>query len=427
MASLNTHTDDMSNDNFMVNINTTVNTNNNDNADTKHKCNDPTATSAPKQQRRMSFNSAAVAMGAFPQSVNFDDAIINAIFSFPSSNSNHCLTPEELYPLVDSLMEVDRMRGIPSKKKRKGSRSCKGKGGWWFEPLDRRVEPKEMIRVVDIHCDTLDELSLALNDLNHYNADCDSDPKSTANVTKNDDTNESNTKARSKVKVNETNPTSLRSSERNLPWWEFCLLRNKGQSESMLVFRLDHAIGDGFSVARLCSKFITREDGSYISNLIPERMMTSKQKNKGKVGKTAGMLFGLIPALFTVMTQATTRFDHNIHVSKNVLRQKEDTRHRKVYIFDPIPLAYIKAIQKKASASADQNETGKDSDANKNKVTFNDVLVTALSQSIHDFCKNQECEGLNKRGKGVRCRATMTFGFPSDESVDINDAIHNGW
>lgn len=415
MAFTSTHKDGMTNVN--VNVNTTVN----------NKCIDPTATSAPKQQRRMSFNSTAIAMGAFPQSVNFDHVVINAIFSFPSSNPNHCPTPEELYPLVDSLMEVDRMRGIPSKKKRKGSRSCKGKGEWWFEPLDRRVDPKEMIRVVDIHCDTLDELSLALNDLNHYNADCDSDPKSTANVTKaNDDTNESNTKAKSKVKVNE-NPTSLRSSERNLPWWEFCLLRNKGQSESVLVFRLDHAIGDGFSVARLCSKFVTREDGSYISNLIPERMMTSKQKTKGKVGKTAGMLFGLIPALFTVMTQATTRFDHNIHVSKNVLRQKEDTRHRKVYIFDPIPLAYIKAIQKKASASADQNETGKDSNANKNRVTFNDVLVTALSQSIHDFCKHQECEGLKKRGKGVRCRAQMTVGFPSDESVDINDAIHNGW
>ena len=36
----------------------------------------------------------------------------------------------------------------------------------------------------------------------------------------------------------------LRNEERNLPWWEFVILSNRGRAESIVIFRANPSIGD---------------------------------------------------------------------------------------------------------------------------------------------------------------------------------------
>jgi hypothetical protein len=70
----------------------------------------------------------------------------------------------------------------------------------------------------------------------------------------------------------------LRAHHRNLPWWEFILILNKGNGDSMLVLRIDHAVGDGYSVGQICDNFITNEDGTPLGNFYPESMRANKLK-----------------------------------------------------------------------------------------------------------------------------------------------------
>ena len=84
-------------------------------------------------------------------------------------------------------------------------------------------------------------------------------------------------------------------------------------------------------------------------------------------------------------------------------------KSKNYFIFDQYPLAYIKKIKNNA------------------KATSNEILHTALSQGIHDFCHYSDCPIVKKDGENIRCRACTTFGFPSKPHVDINEACHNGW
>lgn len=78
-------------------------------------------------------------------------------------------------------------------------------------------------------------------------------------------------------------------------------------------------------------------------------------------------------------------------------------------MFDNIPLAYEKEIKNNVC------------------VTINNILTTMLSQAIDHFCKHSVYQISKTHGSKVKCRSLITFGFPSDQNADINDAVHNTW
>jgi hypothetical protein len=92
----------------------------------------------------------------------------------------------------------------------------------------------------------------------------------------------------------------------------------------------------------------------------------------------------------------------------SLICQQVDNHNRKIIIFDPIPINFIKALKNAAS------------------VSLNDILLTALSQAIHDYCRQKECAVLQKRGEKIQCRAAVVFGFP-EQNMDKKTCIHNSW
>jgi len=190
------------------------------------------------------------------------------------------------------------------------------------------------------------------------------------------------------------------------PHREFVLIANKGKSESMLIWRFDHTIGDGLSIGKMGSGIITHADGTPLDDLIPPSMRSTKvSPRQSKVM----MILKAIPAAIKVAILPISRFDHGIMFAKNVVgKNAKDSHQRKTIIFDAIPLDFVKAIKNKAN------------------VSLNDVLLTALSQSIHDFCHHHDCPVIKILGDNARCRAAMTYGFPSEHD-DVDKAVHNGW
>jgi hypothetical protein len=178
--------------------------------------------------------------------------------------------------------------------------------------------------------------------------------------------------------------------------------------------RVDHAIGDGLSIGKLCSLIMTFEDGSVVKDLIPPKMRLNKRDseirtNRKDVRSLFRMLGMVISAGLKVALLPFSRFDHKIVFAKGVVgKNAKDTGQRKTIIFDPVPLDFVKAIKTAAG------------------ISFNDVLVVTLSQAIHDFCHHSDCAVIKKYRAKARCRAVMTFGFPSNHE-DLNDIIHNGW
>ena len=129
------------------------------------------STTKEKQERRMSFSSAAIAMGCMPDFVDLVEPVIQVLMSF--ENMENCPTEQDLIPLVQTLFQIKRMAGIPN-------RVVGSSSDWHFKPSPDPIDPQRMIRLLDADCDTIEEMA----DL-----------------------------------VQQQGIEQLRSESRNLPWW----------------------------------------------------------------------------------------------------------------------------------------------------------------------------------------------------------------
>ena len=85
---------------------------------------------------------------------------------------------------------------------------------------------------------------------------------------------------------------SMNQSVRNrsLPWWEILVIQNTASgsnstspdskegspTESLVMFRIDHALGDGMAVGRLFATCLTNVQGQPVQNMVPISMMRRK-------------------------------------------------------------------------------------------------------------------------------------------------------
>ena len=216
----------------------------------------------------------------------------------------------------------------------------------------------------------------------------------------------------------------LRNRGNNLPWWEFLLVKNSAEIGGInaVVFRVEHCLADGMSLAKLFEGFLTTETGDPV-NLIPKSLQQKKEKKK-KQSKFS-LYSKILPSLTHVLGLAKTKFDHSTMFSKSSHGTMTYNGNRSVILFPTTPLQFIKDIK-----NAHKEES----------VTINDVLFTALSLAITNYNKYHKCPIQEKKQKKLRCRALLPVALPrgsrssskgNDENDDgFNDyshALRNKW
>lgn len=225
-----------------------------------------------RKSRRPSFTTQLLVQGAFPPNVNFVPTIINTLISFEGSQEN-CPTEDDLVPIVEQLCgHHPRLSGIPT------TSFSSSFSKFHFEPCGS-IDPKDMIRTIELDCDSLDGVIAFIDE--------------------------------------EINEQCLRHEQRNLPWWEFVILSNKGKAENIVIFRVDHAIGDGFSIGKVCASILKNSDGSPFKDFVPKGMKSTKDSvlRQSKLALAWKLLCGLANVLILTFR----RSDHKTAFGKNTL------------------------------------------------------------------------------------------------------------
>jgi len=321
--------------------------------------------SRTKTERRLSFTSVGLGLGTFPPTANVKEPIINAAVYF-----DDCPAAEDVAEMViKPLLAYERLSHVPDLENHTCRPSSHGDGRGGVQPMD-------LIRELSINGD---------DDLTHRT-------------------------------IVEHCQDTLGAGRDDLPWWEVLILRNGGSGSSACVVRIHHVIGDGLALVGAFEKFLTNEDGSPITSPISFQSSASssapnnnKQKKKGK--NFLATVWSLLEATGHVLTLGATKYDDDTVFSKMNHSKMKHSGKRQAVLFPTIPLDFVKKLKTAAN------------------VTVNDLLMTAVSQAIHDYCKAQNDAVLEARGSKIQCRALLPVGFPrSPEQLnDPANAMKNIW
>lgn len=207
---------------------------------------------------------------------------------------------------------------------------------------------------------------------------------------------------------------TLGAGRDDLPWWEVLIIRNRGPGSSAAVLRIHHVIGDGLALVGILQKILVTEDGSPIKSPISFKSSASSSALDAKKKKKKGILstvWSLIEATGHVLTLGATKYDDDTAFSKMNHASMKHSGKREAVIFPTIPLGFVKELKTAA------------------KCSVNDLLMTAVSQAIHDYCKSQNDAVLKEKGSSIQCRALLPVGFPRSPE-DLNnplEALRNIW
>jgi diacylglycerol O-acyltransferase / wax synthase len=192
-----------------------------------------------------------------------------------------------------------------------------------------------------------------------------------------------------------------------LPWWEILVVHNRGMGPSALVIRVHHALADGLALVHAFESIFTNaKDGSPIQLPMP-LSRTPSGPQPGLLSK----VWALVQATFHVLTLGATKYDDDTAFSRCNHARMEHSGQRDFVMFPTIPLSFIKALKMAANC------------------TVNDIVTTAVSQAIHDYCVSQDDELLAAKREAIQCRALLPVGFPRtpQELSDSTTAMRNKW
>lgn len=308
------------------------------------------STNKKRHRRRISFTSVGLGVGSFPPSANVKEPIINAAIYF--DNADLPLTKDVARIIVEPLLAYERLSHVPDLDERvcrPSERRGKGKDGEAATAATGVIDPADMIRVLAVKGDE-DLVNRTI--LEHCQ-----DP--------------------------------LGEGRDDLPWWEILVIRNgSGSGPSACVVRVHHVIGDGLALVAAFDRILTKEDGTPIrSRLFQSRTISSASdaagsKTKKKKKGILSTIWSLAEATGHCLTLAATRYDDDTAFSRmNHARMKHSGR-REAVIFPTVPLDFVKELKTAAGGGA----------------TVNDVLTTAVSQAIRDYCISRDDEVLAKGG-----------------------------
>lgn len=172
-------------------------------------------------------------------------------------------------------------------------------------------------------------------------------------------------------------------------------------------------IGDGLALVAAFDKVLTNEDGTPIRSRFFRSSVVSSSSSVGVKEKksTLSTLLSLVAATGHCLTLSTTKYDDDTAFSKTNHSEMKHSGKREAVIFPTVPLDFIKNLKSAAG------------------VSVNDILMTAVSQAIHDYCKSQEDEVLEAKGETIQCRGLLPVGFPrpEDELNSKRTALRNVW
>lgn len=197
----------------------------------------------------------------------------------------------------------------------------------------------------------------------------------------------------------------MRVDRNDLPWWELVRIENTGDGKSVLIVRVDHAIGDGIALVSIMENIATNVDGTALSNLVPINL-ENKFKRKLGICENVSMVCKGVVAVGKVLGLAHSKYDDDTAFSWNVNKDLVYNNQRRHILFPDIPLPFIKELK----------------NAHGDGTTVNDVMMTIVSQTIHNYCKSRNDPLFNNttETKKLQCRALMPIALPRSSQHKYN-------
>lgn len=296
-------------------------------------------------KRSCSFTSQGMFLGCFPPHVNVPETIINAAIFFETPPSE----AEMIEKVIQPMLEFQRLCTIPQM-------------DGTFLPCPTPIDPAKLLR-----CITIDDDSKLYDTIFEHIQD------------------------------------SL--ARKDLPWWEFLLIR--ANKQSCVVLRIHHGLADGISLVAVFDKIVETPTSSSIFQL--RRNDSNKKKSGVSFVKRT---ISLVQETIHVLTLAMSKYDAATAFSKSTHGKMVHSNKRSYCIFPTVDLAFIKQLKDKAN------------------VTVNDVLMAAVSSAIYDYCKAENCPVIEKSATDkLQCRALLPVALPRDaqEMEDPATALRNQW
>jgi WS/DGAT C-terminal domain/Wax ester synthase-like Acyl-CoA acyltransferase domain len=203
---------------------------------------------------------------------------------------------------------------------------------------------------------------------------------------------------------------SLTTGRDELPWWEFLVIENKGLGESACVLRIHHALADGISLVHVFEKIIAYEDGTPVQSIVLPSMARKTTSKNSSAKLSFHFVWMMIRDTLKILTLGMSRFDDPTVFTKPNHAHKHSNR-RSCVILPVVPLAFVKELKNAAT------------------VTVNDIVMTAVSQAIHDLCESQSCPVLLAKQGSLQSRALLPVALPRT-APDLEDpatALKNRW
>lgn len=183
----------------------------------------------------------------------------------------------------------------------------------------------------------------------------------------------------------------------NLPWFEVVRLVNTSTkskaARSICMLRIHHCLGDGLSLVAAFDKIITTLDGKPSESKVTNAMMDKKPATPS--------VSSILSALGHVLGLASTRFDDPTVFFKRAPKNLEYSGNRTVTLFPTVPLAYMKLLKNTYNDHPDHH-----------KITLNDIMMCAISQSIYEYCVAQKDPLIAEKAQALQCRALLPASLP---------------
>ena len=248
-------------------------------------------------ERKMSFTSASMAFGAWPERANMCEPTINCGVYF-----DDCPKAADLIPVCQAMSLYERCAGVPV--------GTVGKNDWRMKRVDFRLE--SMIRTI---------------------------------------------RASSEEEVHSVIENTLHDSLRNrdLPWWEIVRIEAPAGCQSAILIRLDHVIGDGLAIVNMMESILTDSDGCKLDSIIPASMSKKFEKKKPSfIRRLCGWIPNWLRILYYAFVAIGTpsgKFDTSTSFRENIGSKMTYSWKRKLIVFDTIPLSFVKKLKNEAAVS----------------------------------------------------------------------------
>jgi len=189
------------------------------------------------------------------------------------------------------------------------------------------------------------------------------------------------------------------------PPFEFALLRNESRrGPSAVICRVNHAIGDGVSLANLIPYVFKGLDG--------QSLPTKEKFSRRETGfmPTLRNPFTLLASFFKVLGTPSTAFDTDVGLTIPDKKQITFTGRRSIVRIPTVKLSFIKSVKNAAG------------------VTVNDVVFAALAGAVHRLRVAMQDPVMTDplSGSKVRTRALMPVALPRKVGDTVR-GLRNKW